>query len=143
MLTFTFMSYTLQVGGCASCIWDFHSLFYIEALLPSLLFPPLLDFQHPLALFDSTFIGNFRKLLKPCSLECSEVPLLHQQTSLPISKCGIGLVFVEVIASAMYLGSWGLVTLIITSKFLQNNRLFLLGAISGNNSNPFPFQASL
>ncbi len=41
----------------------------------------------------------------------------------------------------MYLGSWGLVTLIITSNFLQNSYSFLLGAISTNNSNPFPFQA--
>jgi hypothetical protein len=47
----------------------------------------------------------------------------------------------EVIASTMYSWSWGLVTLIIASNFLQNNCPFLLGAIRVNNSISLPFQA--
>jgi hypothetical protein len=77
MHTFTFKTYTLQVGGCINGIWDFHSLFCIKALLPSLFFPPLLDFQRQLNSFDSTLIGIFEKLLRLGFLERSKAPLVR------------------------------------------------------------------
>jgi len=40
-------------------------------------FPPLLDFQCYLTLFDSTFIHVFGKLLTPIFFECSKVFLVH------------------------------------------------------------------
>jgi hypothetical protein len=43
----------------------------------------------------------------------------------------------------MYLGSWGLVALIITSNFFHNDHPFLLGAIRVSNLNSLPFQAHL
>jgi hypothetical protein len=49
----------------------------------------------------------------------------------------------EVIALATYLGNYMFVTLIITFRFLQDVRPFLLRAIRTNNSNPIPFQARL
>jgi hypothetical protein len=58
-------------------------------------------------------------------------------------RSGIGLIFVKVIALTSYLGSWGLVVLIIAFKFLQDNYPFLLGVIRANNLNPLPFQAHL
>ncbi len=43
----------------------------------------------------------------------------------------------------MYLGSWGLVAPIITSRFLQYDCLFWLGAIRANNLGPLPFHVHL
>jgi hypothetical protein len=81
-------------------------------------FRTLPDFQCQLAPFDLTFIRIFGRLLRPSFLECPEASLVRQQTSLPISRGGIGHVFTKIIALAMYLGSWRSVTLIIASKFL-------------------------
>jgi hypothetical protein len=50
---------------------------------------------------------------------------------------------VEVIAQITNLGSWGLVALIIASKFLHDGYPFLLGAIKVSNLGPLPFQAYL
>jgi hypothetical protein len=76
-------------------------------------------------------------------LECAEAFLVHQQAFLPISKGEVGLVSTKVIALTTYLGSLGLIALIVASRFLQNDHLFLLGVIGANSSSPFPFQAHL
>ncbi len=117
-------------------------MFRIEALLPHSL-PPFLDFWHQLASFDSTFICLFGKLLRLGFLECPEVPLVHQQASLPISKSGVSLVSLKVIALVAYLGDWKLVTLIVELKILQDDYPFLLGVIRANSSGPLPFQVHL
>jgi hypothetical protein len=62
-------------------------------------------------------------------LEFLKVLLVRQQIFLPISKGGIGFISIEIIALTTYLGSLGLITLIITSMFLQYDRPFSLGVI--------------
>ncbi len=67
-------------------------------------FPPFLDFQRELAFFYLTLIHVFGNFLGLGSLECPKVPLVRQQASLPISRGGVGLVSIEVIVLATYLG---------------------------------------
>ncbi len=124
-----FYLHELCIASWGMCKWHLGFSFIVlhETLLHFSFSPQLLDFQCQLVSFDSTLIGIFGRLLRLGSLECSEAPLVCQQTFLPISKCGIGLVSMEVIALVMYLGSWGLIALIITSKFLQNNWPFIGG----------------
>jgi hypothetical protein len=50
------------------------------------------------------FIRIFGKFLGIGFLECPKVPLIHEQTFLPIFKGGVGFVSTDVITSAMYLG---------------------------------------
>jgi hypothetical protein len=90
--------------------------------------------------FGLTLICIFGRLLKPSSLECLKAPLVHQQASLPISKGGVGFVFVEVITPTTHLGNKGLVAPIITSNFLLDGCPFLLRAIRANTSGPLPFE---
>jgi len=59
--------------------------------------------------------------------------------ALPISSGGLGLISLQVIALVAYMGSWGLVALIIASKFLFYFRLFLLEVIGASNLGSFFF----
>ncbi len=78
------------------------------------------------------FIQVFKTLLRPSSLECSEVPLVYLQATFLISKRGIHHIFVKIIAPVPYLGSWVLVAPIIASTFLKDRYPFLLKAIGVN-----------
>jgi len=73
----------LCITSWGMCKWHlgFSLIVLHEALLHFLFFPPFLNFQCQLASFDSTFIGMFRRLLRPYYLECLEVPLVCQQLS--------------------------------------------------------------
>jgi len=99
-------------------------------------------FYYPLSMFHlKAFL--FRFVVSP--------PFQVFKVSLPlfIPPCGeffsggIGLISLENIASTTYLGSWALVTHVITSKFLLDSCIFLLETIGANNSGPLPFQAHL
>jgi hypothetical protein len=83
-------------------------------------------------------VGVFERLLGLGSLEYPEAPLIHRHVIFPISSGGIGLIYIEVIALATYLGSWALTTLVITFRFLLVYCSFLLEAIGVNGSGPFP-----
>jgi hypothetical protein len=83
-------------------------------------------------------VGVVERLLGLGSLEYLEAPLIHRHVVFPISSGGIGLIYLEVIALATYLGSWALITLVITSRFLLDYCSFLLEAIGVNGSRPFP-----
>ncbi len=61
----------------------------------------------------------------------------------PISSGGVRLISLEVIVLVTYLGSWGLVALVITSKFLLDFCLFLLEAIGVSRLGPLLFQVHL
>jgi hypothetical protein len=66
-------------------------------------FPSFSNFQHQLTSFYSTLIHIFKRLLRLGSLECLDARLVCRQAFLPISRSGIGLVFMEVIAPTTYL----------------------------------------
>jgi hypothetical protein len=71
------------------------------------------------------------EIFKAKFFECLEAPLVYQQAFLPISKGGVGFVYVEVITPSMYLGNWGLVAPIVASRFLQNNHPILIKGYKG------------
>ncbi len=54
-------------------------------------------------------------------------PLVHRYVLFPISSGGI--IFAETIALVVFLGSWGLITLVITFRFLLDLCSFLLEVI--------------
>lgn len=68
---------------------------------------------------------------------------MHWQVFLPISFGNVGLISFEIIMLTTYLGSWALIALIITLRFLVNFRLFLLEAIRVGNSSSLLFQTHL
>ncbi len=68
---------------------------------------------------------------------------MHWQVFLPISFGNVGLISSEIIMLTTYLGSWALIALIITLRFLVNFRLFLLEAIRVGNSSSLLFQTHL
>jgi hypothetical protein len=78
-------------------------------------------------------MGVFKSLSGLDSLECLETIFVHQHVAFPIFRWGIRL----------SLGSWALVALVITFKFLLNSSSFLLEMIGVSNSGPLPFQAHL
>jgi hypothetical protein len=98
--------------------------------------PPFLDVQNQLVVFYSTLVGVFKRLLGLGSLECPKAPFVHQYVVLPIYNDGIRLISLEVIVPIAYLGSWALIALVITFKFLLDFCPFLLEPISVNSSGP-------
>jgi hypothetical protein len=93
--------------------------------------PP--SFRSQLVIFYSTLLGVFERLLGLGLLECPEALHVCQYVALHVFSGGSGLISSEVIALVAYMGSWGLVTLIIASKFLLYFRSFLLEVIGANN----------
>ncbi len=77
-------------------------------------------------------MGIFERLLGSGSLECLEALLVCRHVVLPVCSGGIRLISLKVIVLVAYLGSWTLVTFVITSRFL-------LEVIGVNSSRPFPF----
>ncbi len=73
-------------------------------------------------------MGVFKRFLKYL-----ETLFVHQHVILPISSGGIRLSF----------GSWALIALVITFKFLLNYHPFLLEVIGVSSLESLPFQAHL
>jgi hypothetical protein len=72
-------------------------------------------------------MGIFERFLGSGSLECLKAFLIYQQVPLPIFSGVVGLISLKVIAPTAYVGSWALIVLIISSKFLLDSRSFFLG----------------
>jgi len=67
-------------------------------------FPPS-KIWNQLAIFGSTRMGVFKRLLGLNSLECPEAPIVRRQVALSISNGGIGLISLEVITPSTYIKS--------------------------------------
>jgi hypothetical protein len=65
---------------------------------------------------------------------------MHRHVTFPIFSGGIGLILIDSIVLVAFLGSWALVVLVITFKFLLDSWPFLLEASSLGS---FPIQAHL
>lgn len=83
-------------------------------------FFPLLNFHCQLTSFDSIIIHVFGRVLGSSFFKCSKAPLVCWQAIIPIYKVRIGFISIETIALMEYLGNWGMVALINTSKLLQD-----------------------
>jgi hypothetical protein len=93
----------------------------------------------------STFIKSFiyfysfhkivGHLLGPRSFDSLKWPLARKQTSFSITFGGIELISTSIFAPTAYLGSWALVTSIITVRFIIDQRPFLLEALTWNDNN--------
>jgi len=100
------------VGPCGKILcgwyWDSHSLFPTYALFfPTYVFLffflLLPNFQCQLNSFDLIMICVFGRFLGLGFFKCQNISLVHQQVFHPISRGEIGLVYVKVITSTMYL----------------------------------------
>jgi len=103
-------------------------------------FSPLPSFRHELVSFDLTFMQICERLLGPSCFECLKPPLVHWEVMFPISRGSIGFILAKTIELMIFLGSWALVTLVITSRFLLDLHPFLLEAIGVSSSSSLPFQ---
>jgi hypothetical protein len=77
-----------------------------------------------------SFLQMFGHLLGPKSFDNLEVLLNHKQASLPIIFNGTRLISITTITPITYLGSWAFITLIIVARFMVNQHLFLLEALT-------------
>ncbi len=85
----------------------------------------------------------FGDLLGSRSFDSPERPLAHKQASLPITFSGVRLILASIITPTSYLGSWVLVALVITTRFMVDQCPFLLEALTQINNNTFLFQQHL
>ncbi len=119
-------------------------MFHSKAFLFASLLPPFQVFGvRVLTVFYSTQMGVFERLLGMGSLECPKAPLIHWHVAIPNYNGDIGLISLEVIALATFLGHQALVAPIIASRFLLDSCPLLLKAIGASNLRPFPFQVHL
>jgi hypothetical protein len=81
----------------------------------------------------------FRHLLGLRSFDGPERPLVRKQASLPITFGGVGFIPTSTIAPIAYLKSWALVVLIIDVRFMVDQCLFLLEALTRVDNNTFLF----
>jgi hypothetical protein len=81
----------------------------------------------------------YEKVLGPSCFECLKAPLVHWEVMFPISSGSMGFISVKTIEPMIFLGSWALVTLDITFKFLLDLHSFLLEAIGASFSSSLPF----
>lgn len=73
-------------------------------------------------------------------MKCLEAPLVCWHDIFPIS---ISFISTKAITPMAYLGHWGLLATIITSKFMLDCQPFLLEAIWANGTSSHAFQAHL
>jgi hypothetical protein len=92
-------------------------MFCLKVFLSVTLLSPPPSFQNQLVAFDSTWLGIFERLLGLGLLEWPKAFLVHQYVAFHVFSGGLGLISSEVIALVAYMGSWGLVALIIAYKF--------------------------
>jgi hypothetical protein len=72
----------------------------------------------------------FGRLLGLGSFDSLKGPLVHKQTSFPITFGGVGLISTFTIAPTTYLGYWALVTLVIVVRFMVDQHPFFLEALT-------------
>ncbi len=119
--------------GIPTCCFVHHPLYLFRCTPPSSIFIESFIF------FYSSFHKVFGHLLGPGSFNSLEGPLVCKQTSLPITFNGIGLILTSTIAPIAYLKSWALVVLVIVVRFMVDQCLFLLEALTRVDNNTFPF----
>jgi hypothetical protein len=78
--------------GDVHVAFGIHLLFHPKALLPSLFFPPTLDFSIPTRFLLFNLHLHIWEIPWVGFLECPKVRLVCRQAFLPISKGGIGFV---------------------------------------------------
>jgi hypothetical protein len=78
-------------------------------------------------------------LLDPRSFDNPKGLLAHKQVFISITFCDIKLIPIAAIAPIAYLGNWALIASIIITRFMVDQRPFLLEALARINHNTFPF----
>ncbi len=97
----------------------------------------LFTFIESFIYFDSFFLQMFGHLLGLRSFDNLEGPLACKQASIPITFTGIRFISIAAIIPTTYLGSWALIVLIITIRFMIDQRPFLLQALAQVNNITF------
>jgi len=105
--------------------------------------PPSSTFVESLISFNSSPFQVFQHLLGLGSFDSLEGLLACKWASLPKTFSGIMFISTFTIAPTTYLGSWALVVLVIIVRFMVNQHLFLLEALTWVNNNKFCFQQHL
>jgi hypothetical protein len=85
----------------------------------------------------------FRHLSSLRSFDSPKGPLVHKQTSFPITFGGIEIISTSTMTPTTYLKSWAFVVSIIVAKFMVDQCLFLLKALARVNNDTFPFKQHL
>jgi len=125
----------IQVKQCSSNFWDPIFVFCPKPSFILCSFFLLLNFCCQLTSFDSIIIHFFGRVLGSSFFKCSKAPLVCWQVIIPIYIVRIGFISIETITLMEYLGNWGMVALINTSKLLQDLYFCSLGLL--------PFQTHL
>jgi hypothetical protein len=81
--------------------------------------------------------------LGPRFFDSPKGPLVHKQTSFPITFDGVGFILTSTITAIVYLKSWALGVLVIVVRFMVDQCPFLLKALTPIDNNTFPFQQHL
>lgn len=124
------------------CLNDPILMFHTQILFASC-FPIPLKFSTATCFFRFNSHAGFWEAFKPMLFWMSRGFFwVCQHVSLPFLSGKIGLIFAETIASRVYLGSWVLVVLVITFRFLLDSSLFLLEAIGVTIWVCYPFRCT-
>jgi hypothetical protein len=123
--------------GILTCYFVQHSSYFLQCT------PPSSIFTESLISFDYSLLQVFGRLLGLGSFDSPKGLLVHKQTSLLITLNGVKFISTSTIALVAYLGSWVLVVLVITIRFMVDQHPFLLEALTWINNNTFPFQQHL
>jgi len=92
--------------------------------------PPFFTFAKSFISFDSSFLQMFGHLLGPKSFDFLEGLLIHKQASLPITFGFVKFILTTVITPIAYLRNWAFVISVITTKFIVDQRPFLLEVLT-------------
>jgi hypothetical protein len=92
--------------------------------------PPFSIFTKSFISFHFSLLQVFGCLLGLGSFDSLEGPLIHKQTSLPITFSGVGLILTSTITLVAYLGSRALVVFVIATRFMVDQHPFLFEALT-------------
>jgi len=122
IITHYFMQWPLYILQCT---------FPFSTLIKSLIY------------FNSYILQVFRRFLGPRSFDSLKGPIINKQVSLPITFDGIGLIPIATIALLAYLWNWAFIASFIATRFMVNQRPFLLETLAQIDNNTFPFEQHL
>jgi hypothetical protein len=131
---------TFSLGWAMSkYLLEYYSLLHTMAIVSIMLHTSLSHlFRFP-CFFYFSFFQVFGRLLGPRSFDSPKGLLAHKQAFPPITFGDIGLIPTFTINPTTYLGSWALLALIITVRFMVDQHPFLLKALVQIDSNTFFF----
>jgi len=122
---------------CSSGFWNSNSLFHATSILSFTMHTSIFHFHRVIYLFYSFPHKMFGCLLGLGSFDSLKRLLTCKQTSLPITFGGVGFISTSTITPITYLKSWALIVLVITIRFMIDQRPFLLEALAWVDNNIF------